>query len=103
MIININKMLIEHLKNDQLKNTELGKYLKDQGVTQTLFLKDVNPKFSEFVHHIDTNDNIDSWWYAHNDRDEGWFDINKEFGRGDNFLCGAIVVVNILHYWSPTK
>ncbi|WP_322962543.1 IdeS/Mac family cysteine endopeptidase [Mycoplasmopsis cynos] len=96
----LNKMLIEHLKNDQLKNTELGKYLKDQGVTQTLFLKDVNPKFSEFVHHIDTNDNIDSWWYAHNDRDEGWFDINKEFGRGDNFLCGAIVVVNILHYWS---
>ncbi|UWV93966.1 hypothetical protein NW062_01410 [Mycoplasmopsis cynos] len=55
------------------------------------------------MHHIDTNDNIDSWWYAHNDRDEGWFDINKEFGRGDNFLCGAIVVVNILHYWSPTK
>ncbi|WP_235888480.1 IdeS/Mac family cysteine endopeptidase [Mycoplasmopsis mucosicanis] len=87
-------------RTKEIKNTNLGKFLEKEGVVKTLFLKDVKPNFSEFTHFIDENDEIDTWVYGHNNRDEGWFDINKEFGRGDNFLCGAIVVVNALHYWS---
>ncbi|WP_322949708.1 IdeS/Mac family cysteine endopeptidase [Mycoplasmopsis cynos] len=92
--------LKDYLKNDQLKGTELGKFLEEQGVTKTLFLKGVNLKFNEFVHYENESDDIDSWWYAHNDRNEGWFDVNKEFDRGDNFLCAAIVTANAIHYWS---
>ncbi|MGX9339132.1 IdeS/Mac family cysteine endopeptidase [Mycoplasma sp. 1890] len=86
-------------RTQQIKGTELGKFLHNEEVVETLFLKDVSPNFAKFIHYVNQKDGVDSWWYAHNDNEEGWFDINKEFTRGDNFLCGAIVVVNALHYW----
>ncbi|MGX9389126.1 MULTISPECIES: IdeS/Mac family cysteine endopeptidase [unclassified Mycoplasma] len=97
---NLPKIPSPNDKTQQLLNTPLGDFLKSEGVVETLFLKGVNPNFSKFFHHINASDDIDSWWYAHNDNEEGWFDINKDFDRGDNLLCAAVVAANAIHYWS---
>ncbi|WP_031489363.1 IdeS/Mac family cysteine endopeptidase [Ureaplasma canigenitalium] len=91
-------------RNSDLDGTEFGEFLKKEGVTDTLFLADVHPSFRDFYHYVNKDEDVDTWFLEHKENNnEGWFDINKEFARGDNFLCAAVVAINAIHYWSSVN
>ncbi|MCV3743457.1 IdeS/Mac family cysteine endopeptidase [Ureaplasma sp. ES3154-GEN] len=68
-------------------------------VVETLWIQGVNVDPSKFTTPQDPELEQMREYPLLNSENEGWYDINKRFAEGDDYLCTAIVATNMLHWW----